>query len=96
MKKQQIIISPLMTEKGDSLKQLANYHLFEVHRDANKDEIRRAVEGLAKGVQVESVRTMIVPGKRKRTGRKIGKTASWKKAVVRLKQGSKLDFFEGV
>jgi large subunit ribosomal protein L23 len=68
---------------------------FEVDRRANKIEIKKAVERIFK-VQVEDVRTMNYQGKRKRLGRNEGRRRHWKKAVVTLKPGQKIEFFEGV
>ena len=69
--------------------------VFEVARDANKIEIRRAVEKLFK-VSVTDVRTLVVRGKVKRVGRFTGQRPSWKKAFVTLKPGDNIEFFEGV
>jgi large subunit ribosomal protein L23 len=69
--------------------------LFEVARDANKVEIRYAVEKLW-SVSVVDVRTCVVRGKEKRVGRFIGKTSHWKKAIVTLAAGQNVEFFEGV
>ena len=89
-----IIKKPLFTEKGGSLKEAQNKVLVEVARDANKIEIQTAIERLFK-VQVLQVRTCNVLGKMKRLGRRSGKRADWKKAVVTLKEGDRIDFFEG-
>ncbi len=72
-----------------------NIVTFEVARDSNKVEIRKAVQELF-GVEVDGVRTMIVRGKTKRWGRWLGKRKNWKKAYVTLKEGEKINFFEGV
>ena len=69
--------------------------LFEVAKDANKVEIRHAVEKLW-NVNVLSVRTAIVRGKEKRVGRFVGKSSNWKKAVVTIAPGQNIEFFEGV
>jgi len=69
--------------------------VFEVHQDANKIEIRRAVEALFT-VKVADVRTQVVRGKVKRMGRFVGQRAGWKKAIITLQAGSKIEFFEGV
>ncbi len=91
----QIIRRPLITEKGTRLKQQENQYLFEVARDANKIEIKRAVESLFR-VTVLRVRTIPVKGKVKRVGRFAGRTPDWKKAVAALKEGDSIEFFEGV
>jgi large subunit ribosomal protein L23 len=91
----EVIIGPLLTEKGTILKETNNQVLFKVARDANKIEIKRAVEEIFK-VKVESVRTMNCKGKKKRMGRYEGRRPAWKKAIVTLKEGEKLDFIEGV
>ena len=91
----QIIRRPLITEKGTELKNQANHYLFEVARDANKIEIKRAIESLFR-VKVLRVRTISVQGKEKRVGRYVGRTPNWKKAVATLKEGDSIEFFEGV
>ena len=90
-----IIRRPLITEKSTIQKEMDNQLAFEVDRRANKIEIKKAVERIFK-VQVETVRTMNYQGKRKRLGRTIGRRRHWKKAVVTLKPGQKIEFFEGV
>lgn len=89
-----IIKRPLITEKTSIQKEAANQLTFEVDRKANRVEIRRAVEKIF-NVNVESVKTMQVSGKIKRRGRTLGKRRDWKKAVVRLRAGERIDFFEG-
>jgi large subunit ribosomal protein L23 len=90
-----IIRKPLITEKTTIQKEVANQVTFEVDRRANRVEIRRAIEQLF-NVRVSQVRTMQIKGKRKRRGRIIGKRRDWKKAVVTLMPGERIDFFEGV
>ena len=90
-----VIKRPLITEKATSLKAMSNAVLFAVDRRANKKEVREAVEKLFK-VKVEDVRTMNVARKVKRLGRTVGLRPGWKKAVVVLKAGDKIEFFEGV
>lgn len=105
---QTIIKRPLLTEKSARLRETggaATTHaegesyaqkvLFEVARDANKIEIRQAVESLFK-VSVTAVRTLVMRGKIKRVGRFSGQRPSWKKAFVTLKPGDNIEFFEGV
>lgn len=90
-----VIRRPLLSEKGAFLNANSNTVLMEVDRHANKIEIRRAVEEVFK-VKVSSVHTMHVRGKKKRLGRHEGRRRSWKKAMVTLMPGEKLDFLEGV
>jgi len=90
-----IIRRPVTTEKSTRQKDEANQLTFEVERRANKIEIRRAVEKIFK-VKVLGVRTASVTGKKKRRGKVMGKRRDWKKAVVTLAQGERIEFFEGV
>jgi len=91
---QDVLVRPLiMTEKGNRMREQHNQVLFEVAKDANKGEIKKAVAALFR-VTVLDVRTMIVRGKMKRMGRDFGKTKNWKKAIVTLKEGDKIEFFE--
>jgi len=94
-----VIIRPLLTEKSTRAQQL-NKYTFEVVKDATKVEIRAAIEELGK-TQVASVNTLIVKGKPKRLGRRVGRTADWKKAIVTIKEGATMggllqDAFGGV
>jgi len=89
-----IIKKPLFTEKGGSLKEGQNKVLVEVARDANKIEIKKALEEIFK-VKVVKVATINEQGKMKRYGKSLGKTSDRKKAIITLKQGEKLDFIEG-
>jgi large subunit ribosomal protein L23 len=91
---QEIIRRPIITEKSTRQKDESHQFVFEVHGDANKIEIQSAVEQLFK-VKVQQVRTSNVLGKMKRLGRKYGKRPDWKKAIVTLKEGYRIDFFEG-
>ena len=91
---QKIIQRPLITEKSTRQKEEGRQYVFQVRRDANKIEIQSAVERLFK-VKVLQVRTSTVLGKVKRLGRKYGKRPDWKKAIVTLKEGDRIDFFEG-
>jgi large subunit ribosomal protein L23 len=90
-----IIRRPIVTEKGTALKDENNQLIFEVNLDSNKSEIKKAIEKLFK-VTVLSVRTQNRLGKRKRLGRTMGRRKNWKKAIVTLKEGDRVDFFEGV
>ncbi|SYZ73704.1 50S ribosomal subunit protein L23 [Candidatus Zixiibacteriota bacterium] len=85
----------LMTEKSNVLKEKNNSYVFKVAREANKLDVKKAVEKVF-GVKVESVRTMIVPDKPKRQGRFEGRSTAWKKAVVKLKKGQQIGVFENV
>ncbi|MDP8255540.1 MAG: 50S ribosomal protein L23 [Candidatus Alcyoniella australis] len=90
----QVIRRPVITEKTNLAKDSANQFVFEVMRDANKVEIRKAVEELF-NVTVVDVQTMVINGKTKRVGRNMGKRKTWKKALVKLAAGETIDFFEG-
>jgi large subunit ribosomal protein L23 len=90
-----ILKRPLITEKATLLKDTGNAVLFAVDSRANKKQIQEAVEKLFK-VKVVDVKTMNVPGKTKRRGRTVGRRPGWKKAVVTLRQGDTIEFFEGV
>jgi large subunit ribosomal protein L23 len=90
----QIIKQPLITEKANILKEKENKVSFIVDRDANKAEIKEAVERLLK-VKVIAVHVSNVKGKPRRIGRTMGKRSDWKKAVVTLKPGDHVEFFEG-
>ena len=94
MMQYEIIRRPLITEKTSIQKEIANQLTFEVDRRANRIEIKRAVETAFK-VRVASVQTIQVKGKVKRRGRNIGKRRDWKKAIVTLMPGERIDFFEG-
>lgn len=88
------IKSPLITEKSSAKQADANQYFFKVDPKATKNDIRDAVEKLFK-VKVVGVRTMNMMGKRKRVGRNVGRTASWKKAMVTLREGDRIEFLEG-
>jgi large subunit ribosomal protein L23 len=89
-----IIISPLVTEKSTTQREGQNQYSFKVDKGANKIEIKEAVERLFK-VKVTEVRTTMIRGKVKRLGRRFGKRPDWKKAIVTVKEGDRIDFFEG-
>jgi len=105
----QIVRRPLLTEKGTRLRETGGHApgttvaedqlkakvFFEVAEDANKIEIKQAIEALF-NVKVADVHTQIVRGKEKRIGRFTGRRPNWKKAIVTLARGAKIDFFEGV
>lgn len=92
---QDIIVRPIITEK--SMKDMEeNKYTFVVEKSANKIEIKKAVEELF-NVKVEQVNVINYVGKIRRMGRNVGRKASWKKAYVKLKEGSKrIEFFEGM
>lgn len=95
MKITDVIRRPLVTEKTTALREDGRTVVFEVARQANKIDVKRAVETLL-GAQVKAVRTANTEGKLKRQGRFVGRRSDWKKAYVRLKPGQKLpDFLEG-
>jgi large subunit ribosomal protein L23 len=89
-----IIQAPLISEKGTALAESANQFLFKVRPEANKIEVKRAVETLFK-VKVVEVRMARYLGKMRRIGRSMGRRSDWKKAYVTLKEGDKIDFFGG-
>jgi len=91
-----IIIAPVITEKAAFLREKYNQYVFRVARDANKKEIKWAIENLYK-VKVEKVRTLNVKPKPRRLRHRLyGRTSSWKKAYVKLKAGESIPLYEGV
>ncbi len=90
-----ILVHPLLTEKMMVLQDERNQYGFVVAKGANKLEIKSAVEKQF-SVTVEDVRTMNVMGKLKRQGKHVGRRSSWKKAVITLKQGDRIELVEGV
>jgi large subunit ribosomal protein L23 len=94
MRYHDIIIRPIITEKTNTQKELHNQVSFEVDRRANRIEIKRAVEEGFK-VRVAAVKTIQVSGKSTQRGRISGKRRDWKKAIVRLMPGERIEFFEG-
>jgi large subunit ribosomal protein L23 len=88
-----VLVQPLLTEKITGLREQTNTVGFMVHPEANRVQIRQAVEALLK-VKVEKVNVMNVRGKVKRLGRFAGKRSDWKKAFVTLKKGEKLEMYE--
>lgn len=89
----EVIKRPIISEKSTALAEVAGKYAFEVATQANKQEIRDAVQRLF-NVKVREVRTMVVHGKVKRTGRFEGKRPNWKKALVTLAEGQKIEFFQ--
>ena len=94
MRPQEIIRRPMITEKSTGLRDSKNIVAFEVDRRANKIEIRRAVEAQF-NVKVSTVRVARMHGKVRRQGRFVGRRPDWKKAYVRITEGT-VEFFEGV
>ena len=90
-----IIKSPLITEKTTIQKETSNQVSFKISRKANRVEVKNAIENIF-NVKVAGVRTMQVKGKTKQRGRIIGKRKDWKKAIVTLIPGERIDFFDGV
>lgn len=88
-----ILLKPILTEKSTALREDLNKICFSVHPRANKIEVRRAVE-IALKVKVAKVNLMNMMGKTKRLGRWTGKRSNWKKAVITLRKGEKVDLFE--
>jgi large subunit ribosomal protein L23 len=89
-----VLRRPLITEKSTNL-QTQNKYAFEIAEGANKPLVRQAVEKAFK-VRVAGVNVVTVPGKTRRVGRRHIQTRSWKKAIVTLQAGDKIEFFEGV
>jgi large subunit ribosomal protein L23 len=95
MKTTDVIRKPLITEKTTVLREDGRTLVFQVAMDANKIDIKRAVESLL-GSKVESVRTSLAHGKFKRQGKYVGRRSDWKKAYVKLREGEKIpEFLEG-
>ena len=87
-----VIKRPLITEQGMHLAETQNTYPFAVDPRANKIQVREAVEKLF-GVKVDSVRTANRKGKKRRRGRRVGRTAHWKKAFVKLEEGQAIELF---
>jgi large subunit ribosomal protein L23 len=95
MSPEKVIKRPIiLTEKSRLLQEGENQFAFEVDRRANKIEIRNAVQSLFK-VTVTDVNTLVMRGKMRRMGRGVAKTQNWKKAIVTLKEGDSIKFFQG-
>jgi large subunit ribosomal protein L23 len=90
-----IVLRPIVTEKSNRLQEQNNHFVFRVAKDANKIDIRKAVEKLF-NVRVVSVKTFRTPSRMRRVGRNVGRRPSWKKAIVKLREGDKIEFFSGV
>lgn len=95
MNPQQIIQRPLVTERSMVIRDTQNKYCFKVHPRATKPEIRKAIEELF-SVKVTAVATMNVAGKPKRLGRSMGYRASWKKAIVTVAPGQKIEIYDAV
>jgi large subunit ribosomal protein L23 len=89
-----VILAPVVSEKGSRVAEKHNQAVFKVLRDAKKPEIKAAVEKMFK-VKVEGVRTLNVKGKSKRFGASMGVRSDWKKAYVTLAEGQEIDFLAG-
>lgn len=89
-----VIEGPLVTERSTVMREKENKYFLKVHPRATKSEVKKAVEQMFK-VKVVGVNTMLVGGKTRRVGRNIGKKPDWKKAIVTLKTGDSIKFFEG-
>ncbi len=90
-----IILKPLNTEKTNMQHEDLNKVFFEVDKCANRIEIKKAIESIFK-VKVSAVNTVQIKGKKKQRGKITGKRRDWKKAIVTLMPGERIDFFEGV
>ena len=88
-----VIKRPIISEKSTALAEVGGRYAFEVAPQANKTEIKDAVQRLF-NVRVRQVRTMVMHGKVKRTARALTKQTNWKKAIVTLGEGQKIDFFQ--
>ena len=94
LRNEEIIRRPIiLTEKSNRLRENQNTVIFEVHKDANKIQIKNAIETLFK-VGVVDVNTLNMRGKEKRMGRGYARLRNWKKAIVTLKQGDQIQFFD--
>lgn len=94
MKTHMVLRRPLITEKSTAKQGEVNQYFFEVDKKATKHDVRNAVEDIF-NVTVVSVRTLNVHGKRKRVGKNVGMTSDWKKAVVTIKEGERIEILEG-
>ena len=90
----EVLRRPLITEKSTEL-QIQGKYAFEIADEANKPMIKQAIENAFK-VKVTGVNVITMPGKTRRVGRRQIQTRSWKKAIVTLQAGDKIEFFEGV
>jgi len=95
MIKYDTIIRPVISEKTNIQKEANNQITFEVYNKANRVEIKKAIQSIF-NVNVLGIRTVQIKGKQKQRGKIIGKRKDWKKAIVTLAPGDRIDFFEGV
>jgi large subunit ribosomal protein L23 len=95
MNLEHLIVAPLITEKGTMTAEKGNQVVFKVRPEASKDKIREAIEKMFK-VTVMRVRTLNLLGKTRKRGRDLGRRPNWKKAYVTLKEGDRIEFFEGL
>lgn len=95
MRKEDVLIQPLITEKTAKASEANNFYGFQVALAANKNQIKQAVESLY-DVKVLSVKTSVRPGKMKRVGRNISKTGKTKRALIQLSEGQTIEFFKGI
>jgi large subunit ribosomal protein L23 len=95
MNLEHLIVAPLITEKGTMTAEKGNQVVFKVRPEASKDKIREAIEKMFK-VTVMRVRTLNLLGKTRKRGRDVGRRPNWKKAYVTLKEGDRIEFFEGL
>ena len=91
----EILIRPLLTEKSNFLQETVHQYVFEVNPQANRIEIKKEIERVFPKVKVVDVRTATVRGKVRRVGRSVGKRSNWKKAIITLREGDQIEFFEG-
>ena len=88
-----VLVKPLLTEKATIAREMANEYVFAVARDANRIQIKEAVESRF-DVKVTGIRTVSMKGKKKRMGAHEGRRSGWKKAYITLREGSTIDLFE--
>ena len=88
-----IVLKPLLTEKMEFLKDDSGKYAFVIHKDANKIEVKKAIESVY-NVTVTKVAVMNMRAKKRRMGWVSGKRSSWKKAIVTLKEGDSIEYFE--
>lgn len=92
---EQVLVKPLLTEKSSVMTEKTNRYSFKVLRKANKYQVKEAVEKMF-DVKVVDVKTIVVPGKVKKSGKSLKKTSSWKKAYVKIADGQNLELFKGI
>jgi large subunit ribosomal protein L23 len=95
MNAQGVVISPLVTEKGTIVSEKSNQVVFRILPGASKAQIRNVIEDLFK-VTVVKIRTANFLGKQRRRGRTVGRRPNWKKAYITLKEGDRIEIFEGL